>query len=68
MACEEKRRLIEEYTDAAAELSKALGELHLRTVSGEAEHGRLQRIVAERGVKLEQARIAFEKHTSEHGC
>jgi hypothetical protein len=68
VACEEKRRLIEAYTNAATELSNALTELHLRIVSSQAEHGRLQRIVSECELKLEHARIAFEKHTSEHGC
>ena len=68
MVCDDKLRLIEAYTHAAAELSQAIGELHFRSVAGEAEHGRLQRIVDERGIKLEQARRAFELHTSEHGC
>lgn len=68
MVCEEKLRLIEAYTRAAAELSNALGEFRLRNIPGKAEHERLQRIVDERGIKLEQARIAFEQHTSEHGC
>lgn len=68
VTCEEKMRLIEEYTHAAAELTNALRKLHLRSISGKAEKGRLQRIVAERGIELERARRAFEKHTSEHGC
>ena len=68
MACEEKIRLIQEYMDATAELSKALRELHLRGTSDTAEYRRLQRVVNERGIKLEQARMAFEKHTSEHDC
>jgi hypothetical protein len=68
VTCEEKMRLIEEYTHAPAELTNALKELHLRSVSGKAEKGGLQRIVAKREVELEQARRAFEKHTAEHGC
>lgn len=68
VACEEKIRLIQEYIQAAAELSQALGELHLRSVSGPEEHGRLQSIVDACEIKSAQARMAFEKHTSEHGC
>jgi len=69
VACEEKIRLIEEYINAAAELSNALGELRLKARrSGPAEHGRHQRIVDQREIRLEQARVAFEEHTSQHGC
>lgn len=68
MTCEEKLRLIQEYTHAATELSDALTKLHMRTLTGQAEQVRLQDIVQELGLKLEQARVAFEKHTSAHGC
>jgi len=75
VACEEKLRLIEEYTNAATHLSDARTKLHLRIASGEAElryrqaeYERLQGIVQECGLKVEQAREAFEAHTSEHGC
>jgi hypothetical protein len=60
--------LIQEYTNAATELSGTLTELHLRSVAGQEEQGRLQNIVSKRGLELEQARTAFEDHTSGHGC
>jgi hypothetical protein len=68
ISCQEKARLIEEYTHAASELSNALSALRSRNVSGNAERGRLQRIADEGEIKLEQIGEAFEKHTSEHGC
>jgi hypothetical protein len=66
-------RLIEEYTNAATELSDALTKLHLRSAeagyrSKQADNERFQGIVRECELKLEQARMAFEKHTAEHGC
>jgi len=68
MACEEKIRLIQEYTHAATELSDSLTKLHMRTLTGQSEQVRLQDIVQELGLKVEQARAAFEKHTAEHHC
>jgi hypothetical protein len=65
VTCEEKIRLIEEYTHAGADLSNALG---LLSVSGKVQRSQFQRFVDDCGIKLEQARIAFEKHTAEHEC
>jgi len=47
VTCEEKLRLIEEYTHAAAELTNALRELHLSS-AGKIEKGRLQRTAKRR--------------------
>jgi hypothetical protein len=68
VSCEEKIRLIEEFTHAAAELSNALRELGLLSVSGKAERSQFQRVIDGCKIKLEQARISFERHTAEHGC
>jgi hypothetical protein len=61
---------IREYTRAASELTDALVQLRskARSLCGPAEYQRRENIVSKCQIKLDQARAAFEEHTSEHGC
>jgi hypothetical protein len=67
--CEERRRLLDEYNEAARALSVAVQALAEPTgVASRDEYERVLRALLEAGVKSEQARMALEKHHEEHGC
>ena len=69
MGCEEKARLVEEYSLATLAFSMTVDELHRRTgTSPLEEYKRLERISSEGRVKSEQARLALEQHIAAHGC
>jgi hypothetical protein len=69
MTCEEKIRLMKEYSSHALAFSHAVTELH-RKVDAHAkeEFTHQQRVADGLRVKCEQARLALEQHTAEHGC
>lgn len=69
MDCKEKARLVIDYDAKTASFSRAVtvfqGKL---ATSAKEEYDRLQRRVDEARVESEGARLALERHISEHGC
>jgi hypothetical protein len=69
MSCEEKTRLLLEYSNATDAFSIAVQELRKKIgTSSREEHQRLERVTLEARVKSEQARLALEEHVVTHGC
>ena len=69
MICEEKTRLVDEYSAATLAFSKTVQELRRNIgTSPREEYKRLERISSEARVKAEQARLALEQHISAHRC
>jgi hypothetical protein len=69
MGCEEKARLVEEYSAATSAFSEAVKELRRKIgTSPREEYTRLERISSQARVKAEQARLALEQHISSHRC
>jgi hypothetical protein len=69
IVCEEKARLVDEYSTATSAFSKAVQELRRRIgTSPKEEYKRLEQTSNEAHVKSEQARLALEQHISTHRC
>jgi hypothetical protein len=67
--CEEKARFVDEHHLAALEYSRALRVLNQeRKVSSVREYHRLRKIVDEEAANSERARLALQRHQTEHGC
>jgi hypothetical protein len=69
MVCEEKARLVDEYSAATSAFSKAVQELRRRIgTSPKEEYKRLEETSNAAHVKSEQARLALEQHIASHRC
>jgi hypothetical protein len=69
MLCEEKARLFAEYNKAALIYSRLLTRLNQRMPKiSQAEHERIRREADAASIKSKEARLAYERHTTEHGC
>jgi hypothetical protein len=67
--CEEKARLVEEHHRAALAYSQALRALNQqRKVSSAPEYQRLRKTVDDKVANSEKARLALQRHQTEHGC
>jgi hypothetical protein len=67
--CELKARLLKAYQAGTEEFSRAVTELQqLRGKLQLDEYRRLQQSSEEARLKSEEARIALEKHITEHRC
>jgi hypothetical protein len=61
MICEEKARLVDEYSATTSDFSKAVQE------SSKGDYGRLERASNDARVKSEGARLALEQHIATGG-
>lgn len=69
MDCKEKARLVVDYEAKTARFSRAVTVLQSKmATSPKEEYYRLQRLVDKARVESEGARLALERHISEHGC
>ena len=69
MFCEERVRLVAEYSQAALVYARATSALkHNKASSPELEYERLRRAADDARIKCEEARLAFRRHRAEHGC
>lgn len=69
MACKEKTQLVNEYEMKTQKFAAVLTELQQKMgTSTKTEYTRLQLLVDEARVQLEQARLALERHIAEHKC
>jgi hypothetical protein len=69
MGCEEKDRLLAEYSRASLTFSDAVAELQRKTgTSTKPEYETLRRAADDARMKSEQGRLALEEHTARHGC
>jgi hypothetical protein len=67
--CEEKCRLLREYDSATADFSRAVQVLHSRLgVLSREEYAKLKHFSEHSRLRSEQARLALERHVSEHKC
>ncbi len=67
-ACEEKARLLRVYSVATSDYSWAVEVLHLRMgILPKQEYEKLQTFAEETRELAEQARIALDRHSAEHG-
>jgi hypothetical protein len=67
--CEEKSRLLNEYTAATQAFSQAVTELNNRAgTSSREQYRQLQRVVEDARTKSDFARHALDKHMAEDGC
>ena len=68
-ACAEKANLLNEYDTAAAEFSRTVTVLNRRMgVMTHDEYIRILQFSEQARIRSEQARLALERHVSEHGC
>ena len=69
VACTEKADLLNQYDTAAAEFSRTVTVLNRRMgVMTHDEYVRILRFSEQARIWSEQARLALERHVSEHGC
>ncbi len=69
MDCEEKARLVGDYEQKTARFSHAVTVRQSKMATSlKEEYDRLQRFVDQARVESEGARLALERHVSEHGC
>ena len=69
MVCEEKTRLMDEYSTATVAFTKAVQDLRRQLgTSPTEESNRLERISSQARVKAEQPKLALEQHIAVHGC
>jgi hypothetical protein len=69
MICEEKARLVDEYSATTSDFSKAVQEMRRKIgTSSKEEYKRLEQNSSEARVKAEQARLALEQHIAAHRC
>jgi hypothetical protein len=69
MNCEEKARLANTYEAATAKFSEAVKDLRRKIgISAKEEYVGLERAANEARLKSEEARLALEQHTVDHGC
>ena len=67
--CDERTRLLNEYSSATLALSASVDELIQNTGTGlKAEYMRLNNATDRARIAAEQAHINLEKHVAEHGC
>jgi hypothetical protein len=67
--CDAKLRLSLEWNKAAQEYSDAVTNLSVKIgISVQPEYQRLQHLVEEPRIALEQARPELDKHVSDHHC
>jgi hypothetical protein len=67
--CEERDRLFHEYNSAVLEGSRAVGALaDLAGTSSGADYQLLSREIDRAKARLKNARSAYERHNTEHGC
>jgi hypothetical protein len=67
--CEERSRLLQAYNDATREFSDRVSALNARIgVTPKHEYDLLERAAEDARLKSEQARIAYERHVTDHGC
>jgi hypothetical protein len=67
--CEDRSRLLQAYNDATREFSDRVSALNARIgVTPKHEYDLLDRAAADARLKSEQARIAYERHVSDHCC
>ena len=67
--CEEKVRLMSEYTTATSEFSRTLNTLYRDMgVLRKAEYDRIRGFIEKARTRSETARIALERHILQHGC
>jgi hypothetical protein len=69
MICEEKARLVDEYSATTSAFSNAVQEMHRKIgTSPKEEYKRLEQDSSEARVKAERARLALEQHIAAHRC
>ena len=69
IGCEEKDRLLAEYSRASVAFSDAVATLQRKTgTSTRPEYETLRRAADDARMKSEQARLALEGHAAMHGC
>jgi len=67
--CDERARLLNEYSRATLAFSSSVDELVKKTGTvSNAEYIRLTNVVGEARTATEQAHFNLEKHVAEHGC
>jgi hypothetical protein len=69
MLCKEKARLFDEYNKAVLMRSRLLGILNQgMPKASKPEHGQMRREADAAYIKSKEARLAYERHTTQHGC
>jgi hypothetical protein len=69
MGCLDKERIVSEYEIATARFADAVHELKQNIGTSErSEYDRLLREANEHRIKSEEARLALERHLTQHGC
>ena len=67
--CEEKDRLLREYTTATADYSRAVQVLQRRLgVLSKSEYERLREFSETARIRSESARQLLDRHVTQHGC
>lgn len=67
--CSKKTQLLADYQSATARFSLAVTDLNEKMgVSPKSEYDRLRMAADDARMKSEEARLALERHTAEHGC
>ncbi len=68
-SCEEKERLLREYTTATADYSRSVQVLQRRLgVLSRTEYERLREFSETARKKSESARLTLDGHVTQHGC
>jgi hypothetical protein len=68
-ACDEKNRLLRAYSFATSDFIRAVTVLHQRSgVMSKEDYEGIRRYADKTRELTEEARIALERHTAEHGC
>jgi hypothetical protein len=68
MLCDEKVRLVQEWSRTVEEYSQAVAKLNSKSVTSAQELASLKILVNDCRCVAERARLAFESHVSEHSC
>jgi hypothetical protein len=68
MRCDEKVRLVQEWSRTAKEYSQAVAKLNSKPVNSAKELARLKILINDSHSVDERARLAFESYVSDHGC
>lgn len=68
MLCDEKVRLVQEWSRTVEEYSQAVAKLNSKSVTSAEELASLKILINDSHYVAERARLAFESHVAEHGC
>jgi hypothetical protein len=66
--CVEKRRLLEEFTEAVHEMMTLQQQQVTATLSGDSDFSRFDLLLHLAAEKKQQAKYAYIQHVEQHGC